>query len=590
MVNINCGRIGIIDWFALFVGLLRSVCDLHRMDIFRVLARGANVRKDTKRIGKDVDFSVVETTVKDNDKQITRELDFFHNKRIMKKVEDLKDEKNEAIEDERETSVENEVKEPKVTNIDEATALRKSYKGKVTGEDIPLPIGSFEDLVTRFSFDKRLLNNLIEKHFTEPTPIQCEAIPLSLNGRDIVACAPTGSGKTLSFLIPLLQRVISEGSNGTGLRALIISPTKELANQIFIECDKLSHKIFLDKKRPLQVALLSKSLNAKLRNKVISDKKYDIIVTTPLRLIDLVKNEALDLSTVKHIIFDEADKLFDKTFIEQTDDILSSCNNPKLQKSLFSATMPSSVEEIAQSIMMDPVRVIIGHKEAANANITQKIVYCGNEEGKLIAIRQLVQEGEFRPPVIIFLESIERAKALYHELIYDGLNVDVIHAERTQIQREKIIESFKKGDLWCLICTDVLARGVDFKGVNLIINYDVPRTAQAYVHRIGRTGRGGRSGKAVTFYTKQDSLAIKPVINVMKQSGCQVAEWMDGISKLSKREKESIKKGKARVNRKQISTVPKVDRLKRKRKQDTIEASRKRKYQPKSDDSKPSTS
>lgn len=560
------------------------------MDIFRVLARGANVRKDTKRIGKNVDFSVVETTVKDNDKQISRELDFFHNKRIMKKVEDSKGKENEAIEDERVAPVENEIGQPKVTNVDEATALRKSYKANVTGEDIPLPIGSFEDLVTRFSFDKRLLNNLIENHFTEPTPIQCEAIPLSLNGRDIVACAPTGSGKTLSFLIPLLQQIISEGSSGTGLRALIVSPTKELANQIFIECDKLSHKIFLDKKRPLQVALLSKSLNAKLRNKVVSDKKYDIIVTTPLRLIDLVKNEALDLSTVKHIIFDEADKLFDKTFIEQTDDILSSCSNPKLQKSLFSATIPSSVEEIAQSIMMDPVRVIIGHKEAANANITQKIVYCGNEEGKLIAIRQLVQEGEFRPPVIIFLESIERAKALYHELIYDGLNVDVIHAERTQIQREKIIESFKKGDLWCLICTDVLARGVDFKGVNLIINYDVPRTAQAYVHRIGRTGRAGRSGKAVTFYTKQDSLAIKPVINVMKQSGCQVAEWMDGISKLSKREKESIKKGKARVNRKQISTVPKVDRLKRKRKHEMIDASKKRKHQHKSEDSERSTS
>lgn len=558
------------------------------MDIFRVLARGANVRKDTKRIGKDVDFSMVDKATKDNEKQLTRELDFFHNKRILKKVEDAKNEEEELSQEKTEAPVENEIGQPKVTNAEEAAALRKSYQAKVTGEDVPLPIGSFEDLVTRFSFDKRLLNNLIENHFTEPTPIQCEAIPLSLNDRDIMACAPTGSGKTLAFLIPMLQRVISEAANGTGLRALIVSPTKELANQIFMECIKLSHKIFLDRKRPLQVALLSKSLNAKLRNKVISDKKYDIIVTTPLRLIDLVKNEALDLSTVKHIIFDEADKLFDRTFIEQSDDILSSCSNPKLQKSMFSATMPSSVEEIAQSIMMDPVRVIIGHKEAANANITQKLVYCGNEEGKLIAVRQLVQEGEFRPPVIIFLESIERAKALYHELLYDSLNVDVIHAERTQIQREKIIESFKKGDLWCLICTDVLARGVDFKGVNLIINYDVPRTAQAYVHRIGRTGRGGRSGKAVTFYTKQDSSAIKPVINVMKQSGCEVAEWMNKISKIGKREKENIKRGKGKADRQKISTVPKVDRLKRKRKNDMIEASKKRKYEPKSEETESS--
>lgn len=277
----------------------------------------------------------------------------------------------------------------------------------------------------------------------------------------------------------------------------------------------------------------------------------------------MVQEEALNLGKVKHLIFDEADKLFDKTFVEQTDDILSSCTDPHLRKTMFSATIPSNVEEIAQTIMNDPIRVIIGHKEAANINIDQQLVFCGNEEGKLIAIRQLVLEGEFKPPVIIFLESITRAKALFHELLYDKLNVDVIHAERTQVQRDKIIERFKSGDLWCLICTDVLARGVDFKGVNLVINYDVPRSAQAYVHRIGRTGRGGRSGKAITFYTKQDSLAIKPIINVMKQSGCEVSEWMQKISSMSKREKESLKKGKGHVERKQISTVPKVVKQKR---------------------------
>lgn len=551
------------------------------MDMFRVLARGANVKKNDRKVGKDVDFSMVGNKNKEDDKQddkhVIRELDFFRNKRIMKKVEDSTRPEKAITEDQATQAIENEIGQPKVTNAEEALKLRRSYKANLTGEDIPLPIGSFEDLITRFQFDKRLLNNLVENHFTEPTPIQSEGIPLTLHGRDIVACAPTGSGKTLAFLIPLLQQILADGKDSKGLKGLIVSPTKELANQIFAECSKLAQKVFLDKNRPLQVALLSKSLNAKLRNKVVSDKKFDIIVTTPLRLIDVVKNEALDLSGVKHIIFDEADKLFDKTFVEQTDDILSSCSNPKLRKSMFSATIPSNVEEIAHNIMMDPVRIIIGHKDAANANIKQDIIYCGNEEGKLIAIRQLVQDGEFRPPVIIFLESITRAKALYHELMYDGLNVDVIHAERTQIQREKIIESFKSGELWCLICTDVLARGVDFKGVNLVINYDVPRTAQAYVHRIGRTGRAGRSGKAVTLYTNLDSLAIKPIINVMKQSGCEVAEWMDQFSKITRQEKEKIKRGRGQIDRKQISTVPKVERLKRKRKRDMIDASKKRK-------------
>ena len=564
------------------------------MDIFRVLTRGAAINKkgDGIRKGNSVDYSKGDATkdkpTEREEHQMTKELDFFRNKKIVRKVDDLKkkeseeqdddDEKENKDEDDESTKDIDEIAyNPKITTKEEASALRKSYKGNITGEDIPLPIGSFEDLITRFSFDKRLLNNLIESHFTEPTPIQCESIPMTLKNRDILACAPTGSGKTLAFLIPLLQQIINDKQT-LGLKGLIISPTKELANQIFIECIKLSNRIFLDKKRPLQVALLSKSLSMKLKNKIINDKKYDLIISTPLRLIDVMKAEALDLSNLKNIIFDEADKLFDKTFIEQSDAILGLCNTRNLRKSMFSATIPSSVEEIANSIMLDPIRIIIGHKEAANANIEQKLIYCGNEEGKLIAIRQLVQEGEFKPPIIIFLESITRAKALYHELMYDRMNVDVIHAERTPTQRAKIIERFKSGELWCLICTDVLARGIDFKGVNLVINYDVPRTAQAYVHRIGRTGRGGRSGRAVTLYTELDSLAVKPIINVMKQSGAEVAEWMEKISKLTKKEKKQLKRGKGKDERKQISTVPKLDRLKRERKQEMIEGSKRRKY------------
>ncbi|CAB4254360.1 similar to Saccharomyces cerevisiae YGL171W ROK1 ATP-dependent RNA helicase of the DEAD box family [Maudiozyma barnettii] len=564
------------------------------MDIFRVLTRGAAINKNVAGVskGNSVDYSKVdETKIESSERQehrMTKELDFFRNKKIIHKVNDLKkkdsdnvndnsdDEKNKDKNEDDDVTEDNDIG-PKITTKKEAVTLRKSYKGNITGEDIPLPIGSFEDLITRFSFDKRLLNNLIENQFTEPTPIQCEGIPMTLKNRDILACAPTGSGKTLAFLIPLLQQIINDKET-IGLKGLIISPTKELANQIFIESIKLASRIYLDKKRPLQIALLSKSLSMKLKNKIISDKKYDLIISTPLRLIDVMKSESLDLSNLKNIIFDEADKLFDKTFVEQSDAILGLCNTKNLRKSMFSATIPSSVEEIANSIMLDPIRIIIGHKEAANSNIEQKLVYCGNEEGKLIAIRQLVQEGEFKPPIIIFLESITRAKALYHELMYDKMNVDVIHAERTPTQREKIIERFKSGELWCLICTDVLARGIDFKGVNLVINYDVPRTAQAYVHRIGRTGRGGRSGKAITLYTKLDSIAIKPIINVMKQSGCEVSEWMDKISKLTKKEKQQLKRGKGKDERKQISTVPRVDRLKRARKQEMIEGSKRRMY------------
>lgn len=559
------------------------------MDIFRVLSRGATIKSDRNRKLGSLSYSSTnsnkeqthEEAVKE-DLKLSRELDFFRNKRILTQTEAIKDEVDDHDHDQANSLKEDDsifdTFEPKITTQEQANSLRKSYQGKVLGQDVPLPIGSFQDMITRFSFDKRLLNNLIENHFTEPTPIQSECLPLALNNRDIIACAPTGSGKTLAFLVPLIQQVI-DGKKREGLKCLIISPTKELANQIYTECYKLTHKIYLGKKKPLQVALLSNSLGAKLKNKVVNDKKFDILVTTPLRLIDIVAQGALDLSSVKHLVFDEADKLFDKTFVEQTDDILAACTDPNLQKSIFSATIASNIEEIAHSIMMDPVRVIIGHKEGANNDIEQKLIFCGNEEGKLIAIRQLVQTGEFKPPILIFLESVTRAKALYHELMYDGMNIDVIHAERTPVQRQKIIENFKSGELWCLICTDVLARGIDFKGVNLVINYDVPSTARAYVHRIGRTGRGGRQGKAITFYTKQDALTIKPVINVLKQSGGSVPEWMDNISHITKRQKETIKKGKAHGPRKDISTVPKVEKIKSKQRHDMIEASKRRKIE-----------
>ncbi|ODV82786.1 hypothetical protein CANARDRAFT_10243 [[Candida] arabinofermentans NRRL YB-2248] len=542
------------------------------MDMFRILTRGASLKK-CKEITTDYALPTQKQSSSENKKekslaqQVEAEVDFFHQrqKKTVKMVElQQDDEENEDQEKHIDALL-------RITTEAEAIQLRKSIQSKVSGDDIPLPICSFEDLITRFKMDKQLLKNLIDNDFTEPTPIQSEAIPSCLYDRDLIACAPTGSGKTLAFLIPMIQK-IKETKKNHGVRGLIISPTKELAVQIYNELTKLN------KNKSLQIANLNKSITGKLRNKIISSKKFDIIVSTPLRLIELVKSEIIDLGTVEQLVFDEADKLFDSNFVEQTDNILTACSNPKLRKSIFSATITSSVEEIAQSIMDSPVRIIIGHKEAANSNIEQKLVYCGNEHGKLLAIRDMFQNGEFKPPVIIFLQSIARAKALFHELLYDKMTVDVIHAERTQKQREMTIDKFRSGELWCLICTDVLARGIDFKGINLVINYDVPTSAQAYVHRIGRTGRGGRAGKAITFYTKEDTMAIKSVANVMKQSGVTdgLAEWMQGdMVKLSKREKKEIKKKP--IDRKNISTVPGVVRKKRNNRKEMIDASKKRK-------------
>ncbi|KAI5970852.1 ROK1 [Candida margitis] len=543
------------------------------MDIFRILSRGASLKKS-----KDVTTDYALPSAKQNQtqkhkeesvlNQVEKETDFFHTRKHNKEVP----EKEDAAGVEIKASEEVEVPPLELKDEEDAKKFRNLHKSKVTGDDIPIPIGSFEDMIGRFRIDKRLLSNLIDNEFIEPTAIQCESIPITLANRDLIACAPTGSGKTLAFLIPLIQKLVTKQvAKNYGVRGLIISPTNELAVQIFQELETLVRG------KKLTIGILSKQLASKLNNDIVKASKYDIIVSTPLRLIDIVKNEKIDLSKVEQLIIDEADKLFDQGFAEQTDEILNHLTNIKIRKSMFSATIPSGVEEMAHSIMKDPVRVIIGHKEAASSTIDQKLVFTGNEEGKLLAIRQMVQNGEFKPPIIIFLQSITRAKALFHELVYDKLNVDVIHAERTPKQRDEIIKRFKNGDIWVLITTDVLARGVDFKGVNLVINYDVPQSAQAYVHRIGRTGRGGRAGRAVTFFTKEDDKAVKPIINVMKQSGCEAgfSEWMENMGKLSKKEKKDIKTHE--VKRKKISTVPKVIKQKRKQKQEMIAASKRRK-------------
>jgi ATP-dependent RNA helicase DDX52/ROK1 len=280
-----------------------------------------------------------------------------------------------------------------------------------------------------------------------------------------------------------------------------------------------------------------------------------------MRLVSLISAGAIDLSNVRMVVLDEADKLFEidsghadraedeegeidasndaelseikNAFLNQVDTILASCTyqgsgkkkSDRLQRALFSATITPFVTEIASGFLEDPVTVSIGTENAAATTINQKLLFVGTEEGKLLAIRQLIQKG-ISPPVLIFLQNKERAKELFRELVYDGINVDIIHADRTQAQREAVIAQFRAGDIWFLICTDLMARGIDFKGVNMVINYDLPTTAVAYIHRIGRTGRAGKRGEAVTLFTEADMPNIRSIANVMKLSGCHVPDWM----------------------------------------------------------------
>ncbi|KAJ1991387.1 RNA-dependent ATPase rok1 [Coemansia spiralis] len=540
------------------------------MDFFKLLGTGAKF--DKARFKEDISVFKPSRRVKHETVEVVdtvpKELDFFGDHGRQKQRKDnttavpatqLSGSASRYVEEEEDHSP--------FQSAEEVGAYLKRHRIKVTGSDIPHPVKSFEMLCKEHNFQPFVLRNLQKLGFKQPTPVQMQAIPIAVHRRDLIANAPTGSGKTLAFLLSILHQVHTE--ERVGYRAVVVSPTRELATQIH------DHLRNLTAGRKLKTCLMTKPNAAMQAQDPSMRQKFDILVTTPLRLVHAIQNSEVDLSHVRTLILDEADTLMEKGFLEQVDEILAACSSSNLQISLFSATMPSSIEQMANTIMKDPIRIIVGTQNAATETIDQKLVFVGQETGKLIELRNMITKG-FKPPCLIFVQSIERAKELFHELIFEGINVEVIHSERTQTQRNRIIQKFRSGDLWVLICTELMARGIDFKGVNLVINYDFPQSTQSYIHRIGRTGRAGRLGKAITYFTKEDAPYLKTIVNVMRESGCEVPEWMLQLKNPKKNDKKKLKK--APVERDSISTTPKYDLKRQKHRQQIIEQSKAKKH------------
>lgn len=454
---------------------------------------------------------------------------------------------------------------PMLTRNELPEFLRK-HQLSLRGTDVPLPLASWDELGARWDVPPWLAANLGAARWAEPTPIQRAAVPVMLDRRDLLAGAPTGSGKTLAFLLPVLQLLREHQRHG--IRAVIVSPTRELAQQIYEQLQRVAVG------QNFRTCLLAKAKHS--GDGGLKKKHFDILITTPLRLVHAIEHEELDLRSVEQLVLDEADSLLEQGFLQQTDTILAACSNPSLRKALFSATLPAGVEELARTFMVDECRVIVGRKDAATATVAQRLDFVGSEDGKLHALRSLIQGG-IKPPVLLFVQSIDRARELFHELVYDGLHVDVIHSERPKAQRDGVINAFRRGDIWILICTELMARGIDFKGVNLVINYDFPQSVQSYIHRIGRTGRAGRSGTAVTFFTKEDAPYLKSIVNVMRQSGCEVPEWMLRLPSPSKMARRMLRR--APVARKSVRAAAgntAVGRAAANRKKDMVLASKRR--------------
>ncbi|XP_011182000.2 DEAD box protein 52 homolog [Zeugodacus cucurbitae] len=413
------------------------------------------------------------------------------------------------------------------------TTIRKENLITVRGKNIAPPVTTFAELKNDYGMCDRLLQNLAIATYSKPTPIQMQAMPLLLQGRNVMASAPTGSGKTIAFLAPIINDLRKPSK--VGFRAVVLAPTRELAAQIYRESIQLAQQT------ALKIHFQTKANN---NNEATGsgNKKYDILISTPNRVRFLLEQEppALRLAEVEWLVIDEADRLMEEginNFKDQVDVILAACTNKKKKLALFSATYTVPVAKWAIRNLPNLARVIVGHENSATNSVEQELLFVGSEGGKLLAIRDMVRKG-LKPPVLVFVQSKERAKELFQELLYDGINVDLIHADRSQQQRDNCVRAFREGHIWVLICTELMGRGIDFKGVNLVINYDFPPSVISYIHRIGRTGRAGLNGKAITFFTQSDTPNLRSIAKIIKESNGKVPDFILAMKKQRKSERK----------------------------------------------------
>ncbi|KAL8923828.1 MAG: hypothetical protein Q9208_004389 [Pyrenodesmia sp. 3 TL-2023] len=480
----------------------------------------------------------------------------------------------------------------------------------------------------------------------------------------LLTVAPTGSGKTLAFLIHLLhglQQSRHERKNDRGVKtsngspqAVILAPTHELVDQIVNEGKKLANGTGIRISRMRKgMQLESVGLNEHgpctgdmtevfhdghedNRSVKMAKTKADILVSTPMLLLHTVtqsrETTTTPLADVRYLVLDEADVLLDPLFRTQTLGIWSLCTSAILQTSLWSATIGASIEDLAQNFILDRgrsmglstkqpkhhiIRLVVGVKDSATPNIAHRLVYAATEQGKLMAIRQMIHPTSttisngpsLQPPFLVFTQTIPRAVALHSELLYEILpeaggssRIAVLHSDLSDSTRSAIMAGFRKGEIWILITTDLLARGIDFRGINGVVNYDIPNTSGIYVHRVGRTGRQGHEGGiAVTLYTKEDIKYVKNVANVIAASEKQKAklrgaggqdglqDWLlHSLPDVSKKVRKDLKehgvdarrtsaKGKdggRKARRSRISTKSGFDRALEQKKKQAVTASR----------------
>ena len=356
-----------------------------------------------------------------------------------------------------------------------------------------------------------LLRAVTEEGYTTPTPIQIQAIPPLLAGKDLLGCAQTGTGKTAAFALPILQRFHANQYKGEGtrpIRALIITPTRELASQISDSFGaygihtRLRHTVVFGGVRQGPQAQALK-------------KGVDILVATPGRLLDLMGQKLIKLRNLEVFVLDEADRMLDMGFIIDIRRIIAQIP-VKRQTLLFSATMPSAIQGLADSLLNDPVEVRVSPETPAAETVTQS-VYLVEWHDKQALLEHLLA-GKDATRVLIFTRTKRGADKVSDHLKLAGINADSIHSDKTQVARERALARFKKGKTPVLVASDVAARGIDIDNISHVINYDMPNEAEVYVHRIGRTGRAGLQGVAWSFCGVEERYLLNAVEELLDQS------------------------------------------------------------------------
>jgi ATP-dependent RNA helicase RhlE len=327
--------------------------------------------------------------------------------------------------------------------------------------------------------------------YTQPTPIQTQAIPHVLAGRDLIACAQTGTGKTAAFALPILQRLAAARDAGAakGIRALILTPTRELAAQITESLTTYGRHV------RLRHAVVFGGVGAYGQVRAL-EARPDVLVATPGRLLDLAGEGFVDLRALEIFVLDEADRMLDMGFLPDVKRVLARLP-PKRQTLLFSATMPADIEELARRILVDPVRVAVT-PVAATADRIEQSVYHVPREGKRALLEHVLKDSAIER-ALVFTRTKHGADKVVKMLERASIQAEAIHGNKSQNARTRALLAFKEGRTRVLIATDIAARGIDVDGVSHVINYDLPDVAESYVHRIGRTARAGASGIALSF-------------------------------------------------------------------------------------------